>query len=448
MTNPDPAELKALVAQEIDASAQWIEEVSGHIMRNPESGYREFQTAQYVQDQFDDMGVNYRAGLARTGVKAQLKGRKPGPSVAILGEMDSLIMPGHPFADPETNAAHACGHNAQIASMLGAGRALKTVINHLDGNVVLFAVPAEECIELPWRMELRERKEIEFLVGKAELVRLGEFDDIDMAMLTHTKSGDSILGSVGDTHNGAVVKQVQFRGRAAHAGGGPWFGVNALKAAIIAMSAIDAQRETFRDDWTVRIHPILTKGGDVMTAVPADARIEMMVRGRTLEVLDDACEKVDRSLRAGAMALGGQVDIETVAAYFPHKQDENLIRLAADNIEAVVGTERIGSARHSSGSTDLGDLSHIIPVIQPTTDGARGTGHTVGYHVEDHYKAAVDPAKYMAFTVIDLLTNDAAGARTVLSESAPRMSRDQYVTERRSYDKREVFGEIAPPPDS
>lgn len=444
----DTDELKALVADEIDDAAPWIEEISDHIMRNPEPGFREFETAKYVQQRFDELGIAYRSQLARTGVKARLKGRKPGPSIAILGEMDSLILPGHPFANPDTDAAHACGHNAQVASMLGAGRALRKVVDRLDGDVVLFAVPAEECIELPWRMELRQSGEIEFLVGKAELIRLGEFDDIDMAMLTHTKSGDSVRGSVGDTHNGAVVKQVQFRGRAAHAGGGPWFGVNALKAALLAMSAIDAQRETFRDDWSVRIHPIVSKGGDAMTAVPADARLDMMVRGRSLEALDDACLKVDRSLRAGAMAIGCEVVIETVSAYFPHTQDEHLGRLATSNVETVVGAQRMGPPRHSSGSTDLGDLSHIMPVIQPTTDGARGNGHAAGYYVEDHHKAAVDPAKYMAFTVIDLLANDAADARDILSESSQRMSRDQYVAQRSAYDARETFGTLAPPPAS
>src|SRR5262245_37269168 len=108
-------------------------------MRHPEAGFREEQTAAYVREQLDRMGLAHRHGLALTGVKARMRGRSPGPTVAVLGELDSLIISDHPLADPTTHAAHACGHNAQIASMLGAGMGLQTVMDELDGNVVLFA---------------------------------------------------------------------------------------------------------------------------------------------------------------------------------------------------------------------------------------------------------------------------------------------------------------------
>jgi amidohydrolase len=237
-------ELKAKVCAEIDRRAEEIVAVSDHILRHPESGYREVGTAEYVARQFDRLGLKYRDGLALTGVKARMKGRAPGPTVAVLGELDSLIVGAHPFADPKTHAAHACGHNAQVASMLGAGMGLQAVMGELDGDVVLFAVPAEEYIEVEWRMGLREQKKIEFLAGKAELIRLGEFDDVDMAIITHTNARpDDGLSSVGDTHNGCVVKFMRFVGKGAHAGGAPHLGINALKAATIALAAIDAQRE-------------------------------------------------------------------------------------------------------------------------------------------------------------------------------------------------------------
>src|SRR5919199_1271711 len=119
----------------------------------------------------------------RDGVKARMKGRSPGPTVGILGELDSLIVSDHPLADPVTHAAHACGHNAQVASMLGAGMGLQAVMDELDGDVVLFAVPAEEYIEVEWRLGLRERGALEFLVGESELIKLGEFDDVDMVTI-------------------------------------------------------------------------------------------------------------------------------------------------------------------------------------------------------------------------------------------------------------------------
>ena len=213
------AELKARVCAEIERRAEDIVRISEHIMRHPESGFREVRTAQYVCGELDRMGLAYRSGLALTGVKARMSGRTSGPTVGILGELDSLIVSDHPYADPVTGAAHACGHFAQIASMLGAGMGLQPVMGQLDGDVVLFAVPAEECIEVDWRIGLREQGKLEFIVGKAELIRLGEFDDVDMITITHTPArADGSLATVGDTHNGCVVKRARFLGRADQAG--------------------------------------------------------------------------------------------------------------------------------------------------------------------------------------------------------------------------------------
>ena len=183
--------------------------VSKHIMSNPEIGFREVKTSGYVQQQFEMMGLASRSGLARMGVKTRLKGRNSELTFGILGELDALLVPVSPVSDPVTHAAHACGHNAQIASMLGAGLGLQAVMQHLDGDVVLFTVPAEECITVEERLELRARGEIEFIVGNPELIRLGEFDDIDMITITNTTTGrDDSQASVGDTHNGALIKRV------------------------------------------------------------------------------------------------------------------------------------------------------------------------------------------------------------------------------------------------
>src|SRR5262249_59647502 len=127
--------------------------------------------------------VDCRRGLAIAGVKARLRGRSRGPTVAVLGELDSLIVAEHPFADPSTHAAHACGHHAQVASMIGAGMGLQAIMDELDGDVVLFAVPAEEYIEVEWRMGLPEQKKVGFLVGKAELIPVGEVHGAGTALI-------------------------------------------------------------------------------------------------------------------------------------------------------------------------------------------------------------------------------------------------------------------------
>jgi amidohydrolase len=433
-------ELKAEVRAEIDRRARDVVEISEHIMRHPEPGYREVETARYVAGRLRSMGQACREGLALTGVKARLRGRTSGPTVGILGELDSLIVSEHPYADPVTHAAHACGHNAQIASMLGAGMGLQPVMSQLDGDVVLFAVPAEEYIEVEWRMGLREARKLEFLVGKAELIRLGEFDDVDMALITHTNArADDALASVGDTHNGCVVKFIRFVGRGAHAGGAPHLGINALKAAMLALAAIDANRETFRDDDAIRVHPIVTRGGEAVSAVPADVRLETFVRGKTVEAIADAAAKVDRSLRAGAQAMGARVEITTLPGYMPQAMDPNLVALSRANCAAVVGEANLGRPRHSTGSTDVGDLGLIMPQAHPRAGGVRGTIHGADYHVVDHVEAAVNPAKAMAMTAVDLLWDGAREARRVKAEAGRKLTRDEYVALVRKFATRETY---------
>ena len=241
---PSKEDLKAKAASEIDRRADEIIALSADILAHPETGFFETRTSRVVQQTFEGMGLPFEAKLARTGVKARMSGRERGPTIGILGELDAILVPDSPVADAQTGAAHACGHNAQIASMIGAGFGLQPIMQHLDGDIVLFAVPAEECIQIEERLELRAKGELEFIIGKPELIRLGAFDDIDMVTITHTPHGqDDSHASVGDTHNGAIIKRIRFGGVAAHAGSFAHKGVNALKAATLAMSAIDAQRE-------------------------------------------------------------------------------------------------------------------------------------------------------------------------------------------------------------
>src|SRR5690606_21746739 len=185
------------------------------------------------------------------------------------GELDAVPVPDHPLADPETGAAHACGHHAQLAAMVGVGIGLRNVMPELSGSVVLFAVPAEEFAEIDRRLALRDRREIEFPVGKAELLRLNAFDDIDLAMQVHTAGSGAPRFSVGDTTNAGALVRARFLGQAAHAGSRPWDGRNAFKAATLAVQALDAQRETFADRDTVRVNPVLTQVDAVPGVVPA-----------------------------------------------------------------------------------------------------------------------------------------------------------------------------------
>lgn len=426
----DKDTLKEGICLEIDRNKDESFAIAEKILHNPELGFKEFATAQLVADHFQKLDIPYRTGLAITGVKGVIDTGRPGPTIAVLGELDSILLYGHPNANPETGAAHACGHNAQIAMMLAIASAFKTIdaASNLSGRVVFFAVPAEEYVEIEYRVNLARQGKLEFLGGKPELIRLGEFDDVDMAMMTHltTRKEERRLAML-ESCNGCVVKQIQFIGKAAHAGGAPHLGINALNAAMVSLSAVHAQRETFRDDDTVRVHPIITKGGDLVNVVPADVKMETFVRAKTAAAIEDADAKVNRALRAGAVAVGGKVRITTLPGYMPLAANKQLAGIFKGNALELVGAEGYAEVDHITGSTDMGDISHIMPAIQPMAGGANGTSHGDDYQVVDMETACLTPAKAMAMTVVDLLYDGAAAAHQLLAGFKPVMDRDEYL---------------------
>ena len=435
-------ELKQRIYAAIDARAEAIVAIGERIRSHPELGFKEHRTARLVDETFQSLGLTTRAGLASTGVRSELAGRRAGPTFAILGELDGLVVSGHPEADPTTGAAHACGHNAQIAGLLGAAMGLSatSAMDHLSGRVVLFAVPAEEGGDLEWRVAQRAAGNLELLGGKQELLRLGHFDDVDMAMMIHTSSrAEDGKAGVPLSNNGRVGKTVRYVGRAAHAGGAPHAGINALYAAHIGLMAINAVRETFRDEDTIRVHPILTHGGSQVNVIPGEARIETYVRGRTLEGVLDANAQVDRALKAGALALGARVEIETLPGYLPLRCDPTMARYFKENALDLVGAEHYREIGHRAASTDMGDLSQVIPILHPYMGGARGTGHAADYAIADPALAYVAPAKALAAMVVDMLWDDASGAREVLAHAAPGLTRDRYLALHRGVAKREVY---------
>jgi amidohydrolase len=427
--------LKAAVQTEIDRRGQELIQVARTILDHPEPGFRERKTSQLVARKFRDFDIPFVDGIALTGLKGMLDTGTAGPTVAVMGELDSLKVLEHPHADPETSAAHACGHHCQVAMMLGVGIGLKAAgaLQHLAGRVALLAVPAEEYIEIGYRDELRRQGKIEFLGGKPEFIRLGALDDVDLAMMTHTSSqAEHGKFAYGGTNNGIVAKHIRFLGKAAHAGGAPHAGINALNAAMIAMSAIHAQRETYRDEDTIRIHPIITQGGVAVSSVPADVRMETFVRGRSIEAFLAASQKVDCALRAGAMAVGGSVQVTTLPGYLPLQHDMAMLDLYRANAAALVGEANVTRLGHRTGSTDMGDVSQIMPVIHPYVVAASGTGHGCDYVVQDYELGVLTAAKAMAMTVIDLLANGARHARTIKANYQAPLSKAQYLSLMRS----------------
>jgi amidohydrolase len=316
--------LKARVCAAIDRRRDDILALGADLWKTPELGFKETESAARLSAEFTRLGIAHRTGIALTGIKGVVEGAKPGPAVAVLGELDALGVPDHPECNPATGAVHACGHNAQMTALVATAIGLIEggAFAHLAGRVAFMAVPAEEYVEIEYRNGLRRAGKLEFLGGKPEFIRLGEFDDVDMAMMTHlTSSPEDKSVRIAESSNGCIAKQIQYVGQASHAGGAPHRGVNALYAAQIGLAAINAQRETFRDEDHIRVHPIITRGGEVVNVIPADVRLETFVRGKTTDAILEAEKKVDRSLRAGAVAMGATVNIATLPGYLPQVND-------------------------------------------------------------------------------------------------------------------------------
>ncbi len=408
--------------QAIDASADRLIEFADDIWKHPELGYKEHRTAEKVMEFFEELGLGYESGLARTGVMAELPGRSNDFKIAIMGELDAVICREHPDAHPETGAVHACGHHAQLAIMFGTAMGLMHggAMDQLDGALSLMAVPAEEYVELDYRSHLREAGEVEFFGGKQEFIRLGLLDDIDMAAMAHLFAGDLGRGiMISDGSNGFLGKLIRYLGQEAHAGAAPHEGVNALNAALLGLMGIHAQRETFKDEDNIRIHPIITRGGDLVNVVPSDVTIENYVRGRTMEAILDASKKVNRALEGGAHSIGAQVEISEIPGYLPRELNRAMNDLYAEHIEALVGPDSVLRIGSLGGSSDMGDVSHMVPSIHPFIGGVKGSNHARTFEITDPEMAYIISAKAMAGMVIDLLWDGASRARDICDDFEP-----------------------------
>ncbi|MDP2873226.1 MAG: amidohydrolase [Bacillota bacterium] len=431
ITDAERSVLKQKVLEAIERRSEEIIAIGDDIFAHPELGYKEFRTAEIVQRHFAQLGIPYRGGIGITGVKSVLGGGKSNVRLAVMGELDSVLCPEHPHADPQTGAAHSCGHHGQIAALVGVAMGLVDagVMPSLGGDIVLIAVPAEEYVEIEYRAKLRREGKISFLGGKQEFIALGEMDDVDLAMMVHMgaeQDGKKVV--TGGSSNGFVGKFIRYKGKEAHAGGAPHDGINALNAAMLGLMGIHANRETLKDDDTIRIHPIVTRGGDLVNIIPADVRMETYVRGKRMEAVLDASRKVNRALRAGAMAVGAEVEIEEIPGYMPQLSEQRMTELFRANAVVEVGEDAVKEGGHGTGSTDMGDLTQIMPGIQPSVAGAGGIFHSKSFTMVDQHLAYVVQAKLLAATAIDLLAGDAAEAQALVKTYRPNFTKDAYLS--------------------
>ncbi len=411
----------------VEKHTQEILDAERFIWHHAETGYKEFETSAYMEAAFRKLGYDLVMADGITGFYTVLDTGRPGPEVLILAELDSIICPEHKDANPETGAAHSCGHNAQCAALVGIAAALKEpgILDKFCGKIRLCAVPAEELLEIEYRNKLRSDGKIRYFGGKTEFLSRGYFDGVDIALMVHTSSKFSVeKGSVG-----CLAKQITYKGVAAHAGGAPWNGKNALYAATCGINAINAIRETFKESDIIRVHPIITSGGAMVNAIPDRAVLESYVRGASFDAICSANKKVNQALCGAALSLGANVDITDIPGYAPHINDDNLMQIAQEAAElAIPEYEFTKTNTMGSGSTDMGDLSCIMPVVHPYAGGATGKSHGSDYEIKDPIAACVASAKMQLGILLILLSDNAKRARQVIDEFKPQFaSKKEYL---------------------
>jgi amidohydrolase len=373
--------LKDAIGRAVDGLADELESLSHRIHANPELGYQEVKAAGWLSDFLAAKGFKVERGVAgvETAFRATIETGE-GPTIAILCEYDAL--PG---------LGHACGHNVIAASGAGAGAALAAVRGELPkGRIQVIGTPAEEGGG-----------------GKMKLIEGGVFKDVDCAMMIHGLDRTVLHGDL----LGIVRVNFDFTGKAAHASADPWEGVNSLDAVIQTFNAISALRQQVRPD--VRIHGIITNGGQAPNIIPEAASATFYVRAATLDYMWEVYKKVVACAEGAARATGAQLrTVQMPTVYEPMKRNETLLGAFKANLERLGATPEPPDPNRL-GSSDIGNVSQVIPAIQPYIKIAEAG---MPIHSRAFAEAAVKPlarqglvtaAKTMAMTTADLLGDPA-----------------------------------------
>ena len=412
------------VKKTIARNAESIKEVGEHIWKNPEPGYREEKTSAYLSGKFEELGLTVRRHLALTGFRADLDTGKPGPVLAVLGELDSLILPNHPECDRKTGAVHACGHNASCASLYGTAVGLlrSGASDAMCGKIAFIATPAEEGIEMDYRTALIRQGKIASIAGKSQLIREGVFDDVDLAYMHHLSSKFGY-----DDHNGCINKKITFRGKSCHAAS-PQKGINALNASTLALNAIAMLRESYGNNAYIRIHGIITGGGDSVNIIPDKVTMDYMLRAPSPEQMLELNDRFDRAVLYAAKAAGCEATVESFNGYMPLLDNHDLGHLLGETAEELFpGIEYDYNGTFEAASTDMGDVGTVIPAVHGYTPGRKGTGHGIDYGIADPEAAYVASSLLSSVFAVKLLYGDAAPAKKIAAQRDGLLSIPEYI---------------------
>jgi metal-dependent amidase/aminoacylase/carboxypeptidase family protein len=224
-----------------------------------------------------------------------------------------------------------------------------------------------------------------------------------------------------------MAKRAEFLGKPAHAGAHPEDGINALSAASLALQAIHAQRDSFKDEDHIKIHPILSEGGLVVNIVPSRAVIDTYVRGASPDAVEKAAKKVDRSFRAGALALGAELRISNTPGYQPFKPSPALGEVLGKAALEIEAAGKIDFSDRSNASDDIGDVACLAPTCQLGCSGFSGTIHSKDFEPSDEERAYLRPARILAKAAEMLAVNRGEAAKEIIRGFAPRFTKARYL---------------------
>jgi len=371
-------ELKASVTGEIDARRQQLSELSLRIHANPELGFHEVKAADWLTRYLEENGFSIDRGICELPTAFRASYGQGKPAIAILAEYDAL---------PELG--HACGHNLIAVCAIAAGVASKSAIDQHGGSILVIGTPAEELYG-----------------GKAIMANRGAFNDLDAAMMVHPGTRNTATTQALACHN----LTVEFFGKAAHAAARPEAGINALEAMLQSFAAINSLRQHIRS--TARIHGIITDGGEAANIVPAHSAASFIVRAEDNDYLDELKKKVLNCFVGASTATGARLKYEwDEVRYAPMRNNMLLAQLFARNMESLGRKVTLSNVGRAFGSTDMGNVSQLVPSIHPGVAIAR---REIPIHSPQFVSAAaskagikgmLDAAKTLAMTVVDLLAN-------------------------------------------
>lgn len=358
-------------------------QISRQIHSNPEIGNQEFYAAGLLTDLLKEQGFEVTSDIAghTTGFVAKKSSSKAGPKIAFLAEYDAL--PG---------LGHACGHNLIGTISTAAGIALAEVLEQTGGEVYVFGTPAEEGGPNG--------------SAKGSFVKEGYFKNIDAAFMIHPAGQTRLTGAT------LAVDPLDFHfyGKPAHASGSPEKGVNALDAVIQLFNGINALRQQLASD--IRIHGIITYGGDAPNIIPEYASARFFIRAQSWKVAEETSAKVRKIAEGAALATGSTVKIERfqneVHDFIVNEALDQIVGMELEGLGEVVNKEQ----RKGKGSTDAGNVSQVIPTAHPQIKIGPDDliGHTPEFREAagsvQGEKALVIGAKALALSGLQLLVND------------------------------------------